>query len=503
LFKKKLSVLFLMLLLTTILFTGCTQTEKGFFSICEEASKLNTFENSGEFTLKFEIPSLLTNFIATDDISSNLINTFAQEETVFKYTSKMDKEKGLFDYDFFIVDKASGTDKLLTKIIINNDVLYVKVDELVNIIQTLSESGYDTSDFNEMTAILGDKEYISMTIDEYLQALGTEDLTLKMFKQNGFFNNSLGEMYQRLVFGLPDAYQNYTINSITKVGNKYSLTLNGNDITNLLVGFLNYSVNNIGDIGNYATSFIQNLSTAEMDLLDIQEQDKTMVMGYILMGVSEVQGNSEKYLQEIAKIQPVMQDQDIKDVLDALTLTSSLEKTGNGIYESNFNFTFNYEKDEELCHIQLNNTDTITACNPFVISLPTPQQVMSYTESLSKTSKANNKATVMEIQVDTGASTLISADGINHDTLDTKIVNNSTYLPMRKIAEALGEDVGYDSAQKRAYVMKNSQEVDMTGTIIDGHTYIKIRDFEKLGYTVDWDSATRTVKLTTPSSSIN
>jgi hypothetical protein len=46
-------------------------------------------------------------------------------------------------------------------------------------------------------------------------------------------------------------------------------------------------------------------------------------------------------------------------------------------------------------------------------------------------------------------------------------------------------------------VLKNGVEIDLTGVIIDGRTYIKTRDFAKLGYQVNWDDATRTVKIST------
>ncbi len=65
-------------------------------------------------------------------------------------------------------------------------------------------------------------------------------------------------------------------------------------------------------------------------------------------------------------------------------------------------------------------------------------------------------------------------------------IGGSMYLPMRKICERLGEIVDWDPVLGRAYVVRGENRIDMTGKLINGTTFIKIRDFEKLGYLVDY-----------------
>ena len=74
-------------------------------------------------------------------------------------------------------------------------------------------------------------------------------------------------------------------------------------------------------------------------------------------------------------------------------------------------------------------------------------------------------------------------------------IEGHLYLPLRKIGELLGEEVGWDSELGYAYVVRNGLPLEMTGIIIDDHTYIKIRDFEKLSYQVEWDEATRSATI--------
>ncbi len=67
------------------------------------------------------------------------------------------------------------------------------------------------------------------------------------------------------------------------------------------------------------------------------------------------------------------------------------------------------------------------------------------------------------------------------------LIDGSIYLPLRQIMESSGYEVSWDEEARKAYVNVGDEKIDMTGTIIDNRTYVKIRDFEKLGATVEYD----------------
>lgn len=59
------------------------------------------------------------------------------------------------------------------------------------------------------------------------------------------------------------------------------------------------------------------------------------------------------------------------------------------------------------------------------------------------------------------------------------------YLPMRQIVECSGLDVEWDG--KTAYaVMADGTKAELTGFIDNGRTYVKVRDFEKVGIKIDY-----------------
>lgn len=76
----------------------------------------------------------------------------------------------------------------------------------------------------------------------------------------------------------------------------------------------------------------------------------------------------------------------------------------------------------------------------------------------------------------------------DYDSLNYVMKDDRIYLPLRAIAEEFGETIEWDHYLQRAYAIKNNVKFDMTGILVDGTTMVKIRDFEKLGYTVDYYS---------------
>ena len=60
------------------------------------------------------------------------------------------------------------------------------------------------------------------------------------------------------------------------------------------------------------------------------------------------------------------------------------------------------------------------------------------------------------------------------------------YLPMRQVCEWFGEEVIWDGEAKKAYVVRGEEKIEMTGKLEHKTTFVKVRDFEKLGYTVEY-----------------
>lgn len=74
-----------------------------------------------------------------------------------------------------------------------------------------------------------------------------------------------------------------------------------------------------------------------------------------------------------------------------------------------------------------------------------------------------------------------------HCDTTAHLIDNSVYLPLRQLMENAGYEVSWDGEARKAYVTVDGVKIEMTGTIINDRTYVKVRDFEKLGATVSYE----------------
>lgn len=478
-FKRKILAVALLLIMTVTLTIGCTQAEKEFIGIYEEITQLSTYENSGNFTIRITgIP------YSSDNLAEAITYGLLQKGLKVNYSGKVNFEQNMFDYTFFIADEATGVNTEILRLLCKNDMLYIKIDKLLKLVNSNEETNN----------LFANTEYISISKDEYLQMLSADsnELALTPLNQNGFVNYTFNQIVQKFFCGLPEVYENFSTGAVTKDGNKYTLEINGKGLAELFLNNMEYSVTNVSVIGNYISSFLDNLTNEELECLGLDPQSKQLCQGYISMGIAEIERDKATMLKEIKELRTELnEDQDVNKVLDGIYCKYSVEKKGDQLYDNSTKLTMNIEDNGMKIGIDIDVLDKIKGIAPFTIEVPTAH-IMTYTNYLTKASKT------MKIEVDHNYYTF--KHGFNNDFsfIDVKIIEDRTYLPMRQIAEAFGEQVTWDSTAAKAYVIKNGNNIDMTGTIIGDLTYIKIRDFEKIGYKVNWNEQARTVIIDSP-----
>jgi hypothetical protein len=482
--KKKFLAVFLLLIMTVTLTAGCSQAEQGFIGLQKELSELNTYETSGDFVFSFNgLPAP-----SNTDPASTLLYNMLQKGVTVKFTGKTDMDKNIVDCTFSLVNDLTNTEQAISRILCKDDTLYIQIDELIKLAQVFG----DTETSNKLNEVFGNTKYLSMTQEEYLQSLGgAQEHSLTKLNQNAFMNNKQTKVFQKLMLELPNAYQNYSTGLVTQNGNTYSWEVKGIEAVEVLIDFLKYNINNVTDIEKWAVSFIDNLSDEELTLLGLDPQQKPLYKTLLNMATTEIKGNKGKYLQGINDLQTELQgNNEIKKFLNGFKISCSLSKNEQEVYTNALDFTMNFNEEDLQLDLQMKGQSQTQKTAPFSVTVPTTN-IMTYTEYLNKVRKT------MEIQIDTNTYTFTEAKGSTQNYLEVKNIENQTYLPMRQIANLFGEEVGWDSANSQAYVLRNGEKTDMTGVVIEGRTYIKTRDFTKLDYQVDWDEATRTVIIST------
>ena len=157
---------------------------------------------------------------------------------------------------------------------------------------------------------------------------------------------------------------------------------------------------------------------------------------------------------------------------------------------------------EDFFYIEIKSETTIKNIDEFDLTFTASKTTEDYEKALEKQYNKLDPYKIINIswydyyEDEANYSSVRSSRNITEDEFymdydyETKqfyIIDGRIYLPMRYIAESFGETVEWDGQARKAYVVRGNEKIDMSGIIYDGTTYIKIRDFEKLGYTVSYE----------------
>jgi hypothetical protein len=492
--KKKVCSLLLLLTLTISMIgltSGCSQEEQEFMQLISSINDLKVAEETGQITLKF-------NSIPKDSLISEadaVAFAFLEKGLTLNYTSKQDVEKNMLDCRLYYVNPQTGSSQEIMNILAQNNVMYMKLDGLINLI-----GGFSPEAVTEYKEIMGDNQYVRLTKEEYVQTLGlttagaspSDAIALRMLENNNFVDTRVNRIMQNFLLGLADIYKNYRPNLITKNGDSYTLSINGAQLVELMPGLLEYSLDNLDALETYLVSFLDTLTNEELGVLGLSAEQKEQYKVAIATFGSLLRLNKENSREQINELQTeILNSQEDLNLFEGVTFEYALKEKSSNTFDINVAMMMDFDSlgIGETFGSTIESQSTIRSIPAFNINIPTAN-VISFTELEQRLSKT------MEIAVDQKICIYKDRKGEKQEQIEALIIDNYTYLPLRQIASTFNEEVEWDAAESRAYVNRSGLKIDMTGTLINNRTFIKIRDFEKLGYKISWDAATRTAKIT-------
>lgn len=477
--KTKLRALLVILVMSLVLVSGCSQAELGLIDLMSEVNNLDVYESQETVALKInKLPSDLTK---EDPLTFAIVQSMLSKYLV-KSNVRMDANQGVFDGTFYLVDTVTGSEKQIMSFVGSGNVVYVKIDDLVAFCKTF---GYQ--ELNRQLAIFGDAQYLSISskdLTDAMLATGQPVYNITNIKKQQ-------ALYQKLMDGLTQqVFDEYETGMVKQNGNKFTLTIDKQSVLNNLEPFLAYSINNAEKISSFSTSFLQSLDTEELAMLSLTPQTKTTVISEINEVTNDVIANRSLYLSQVSGMSAAAQ-QGSSMVGDKTGLTIVAEKLGNESYKQTADLVFNISdpyNPSDAIDIALNSTAEINGIDPFTVTVPTTG-IISLTELQKRMPRV--------LTIDTTRKQYTYNQGFKYGSgaIEVRIVKGRIYLPVRTVGNAMNETVGWNSTIKQAYVIKNGKTINLAGAIFNGRAFIKIRDFEKLGYTVIWNSATKTATL--------
>lgn len=491
---KRFLVVALVMVLAAALLTGCSTAEVGFYNLQKEISTIKLYEDTGEISI--DLKELPVKPSSTEEWVQLAIVQKALSDFSISYRGRADVASGLLDYTFYLKDRKTGAERKLLAVLYKEDAVYVEVQEAVKFIKSFGNEELN----RELEQALAGVDYIKIDLRELYESLGVLGQgSAKMPFATGIYPFTLShaqkqqQVWQRLFTGLmTEVYNDFETGLVEKDGNGYVLTVEAEAVAGLLQPFVAYTLEHIEELGAYLKEFVNALSPEELAVLGFEPAMREQFNFFIDAAVADLTLNRQVYLEKIAAGLDGEATHEFLQMFAGSKLVSRLEKQKDDTYQSLVTVDLKVRDPEELGTLDLTITgrSTFKPGAPFSVTVPT-DGILNLSELESRIQEQT-----MQVMVEANRFTLRKGQQTTDGAITVKMLDGSTYLPMRQVAEAFGEQVGWNQAENQAYVERDGKRITVTGRVIDGRTFIKIRDFEKLGYQVQWDGATKTVLIT-------
>lgn len=472
---KKITALVVALLFCFVIFTGCTSSEKDYNNLIVEMSSLKAYSTEGNMTIH----------INSGEKDADILNNVFENLKV-SYESKVDYDKNIAQSKYYL-EGANGLKTGILSITMKEDKIFIKTKELGNLIKQ-----YDTNgEMAKLVKLLETADYLTISQNDLNNLQKEYGNTQPEFMQNELnIKNQYSKQLMAIRFLdslVNKGYVNYESGLVKKEGSKYTLSINQSDLSAKIQPFLTYSVNNFDVIGGCLIDFLEGLTPEEMAIQKMDEQVKMGMISGIKQGMFFASTNKEDIVEGVSQATEEI-DNDLEKSQVKFQIRHSIEKQNDKFINSGlFEFFIPNEEGDISFSIKANDITSKSGAG-FEVENPTGK-IIGVNEFEKKLTKD------MTLNINTKEYSFREDESVKNGVIDgVRMINGSTYVPARQIGELFGEKISYD--QKGAFAVQNGERIDLKGQIIEGRTYVKVRDFEKMDYNVKWNAANKTMKLT-------
>lgn len=453
-----------MLLLAALSCAACTNDVVGFMNVSAEMSALSQIEQTGTIKLSLNLSDEAKENWPAD--STDMTLTYTAQTDNAKMQSKL------------VGELAVGSTKFPLTVYMDNVKLYFNASELIALYQLVESE--NSEGLYQLTSALGGNEWLCVDL---MDADAWEEYCSALLKADVSTESIYGEAVD-LMKALTKPYSGLDSKLLTQKGNTYTVTFDNDSAINFINEFLLYSIENSENIGSALITWVDGC-----DLLD--DAYKAEIKSTIYAGMAYAQGLTDENKADLTA--------DLLTGVETWPFDCSVKYTLTRNSAKSFGVGLNIDYNETdtasisgISGLKLTATATTVAKNNLKIDVPTTGIVNSDDLSSNGIAPSGVSATIYLDEDYMSyhhyyALSLLDESGTN--TPDVRIINSTTYLGLRPVAEACGEEVGWDSTKKCAYVVRGGEPVYVTGYVDTtiGRSYLKIRDFEKLGYTVNYE----------------
>lgn len=500
--KKKLAAMLCALMGLTA-FTGCSADEVGYMEMslnmmqtmksCETVGNTEVTLNFDEMK-KFAETILAKDGMTLDDVmpAEDLAPFQGSHVIDLDYTMQMDMDdlSFVFDIDAEYKNKEYSFGQWYYSL---TDGIYVSSETLWSVYQM----GQDMTDAYDQTFLYQDANFASelkaiVDANPYICLVSAEDLSMNqgVVPENGF-----NDLYQAAVDMYLNAFEGYTSNMITKTETgSYKIEATGTEVGNMLVSLLDYVAQNpepvLNAVEEYLTVSMQTMGTDEAGMADLKDS--------FAAAKADLATFSTMVTGWKSTVESALADPTVASILQGFHYSAEVAQK-DGVYTSTETYTMK-NGDQLMCSV--NSTATMQATSKV---LTFPAQSISMTDLDNQVTALVDKynpvtgVTVKWYPADEDNIALVSLaraeqNGAINTLMGTDVTTGEEYvvqdgriyLPLRALCDTLGETVVWDAQNRTASVVKGEENIQMDSILVDGVSYIGVRGFEALGYTVDY-----------------
>ncbi|WP_313165146.1 stalk domain-containing protein [Sedimentibacter sp.] len=469
--KRKISLLIAVLMLFSML-TGCTVNELGYLNMSSEINKLTQYEFKN--STQMEISKMITGGEKNSKIDLEISGEANIDDINAMYLNMDVKIK---------VDGKGNSEPV--KMIMADNKIYVSkniISEVSKLQEDFGLYGYNGLVAEKMLEELKDTEYIIVAEmdDIYGSVSYKENYTVLLESAKEYLTN---------------AFKGFDSKLIKKTSNGYSMELTAENAVEFVERLVKYVSENKELVFDETIKYLENIYAA----VEIKGMEGTVETEEI---IAELEGMREDFYETIDEAAAFFETGEHRlytGMLDRSYIKNEIYKKGR-VYGQNIEGELVFEgiifgniTSESEIRSKTVNKASVTEKTISVEKLEELYSILENKYNPVKTVELSWNSN--DTQVFVGK---IRLDGAaEYEYVQFAIIENRAYLPLRYIGEAFGEEVQWDDANKKAYVVRGSEKIDMTGILIDSTTMVKVRDFEKLGYVIgyeqEYDYSTATI----------
>ena len=510
----KLLSLFLAVILAVIPLCGCSSAELGYLDaafkpifdggIFTGSEKMTIDMNSMLETALWE--ELFAGVIPAEELPDAI-------EIVADVKADFSELVCECDYDISLGTLAS----LGFKYIVEGDTLYFgdfkyKLDERIE--KALAESFELTEEAfvaQNLLSVFKDIEYISFSMEDYENLM---TLLMGMTGEMPEDDTELAEMefvvelssflmentldYSKITLDfVKNLFAGYSTGLVSETETGYKIEADEGDLLQLLESFADYMTSNYDVLIDASTKLYEDI--AELAKKEGKDELAAFIDQMLVAfedAVIEADAASAALGAEPVDLFTPEQLEEAKRILKGTKFVSTLDiKDGGYVTSEKLDLIM-----QDIILATVESVSDITPAESIALTDLSGKNVVGVSELVMNAYAAATYAeysTIEEMRITWNGTdgtapvygTLYMDESENEYALglyDFHNIDGSMYLPMRRICERFGETVDWDAVNGKAYVVRGEEKIDMTGRIIGDRTFIKIRDFEKLGYFVDY-----------------